>query len=400
MLEGEDIICIASNPWDDIWRRRQQLMSRFAKGNRVLYVEPPLSLLSALFKRESWASLKNGEFFNRSNENEPYILRQYTLLPLETSSLRLGIGLIKKINDWFSLRVLKRTLKRLNFEQPILWVYYTRGSESFIGNCGEKLVVCDVYDRYSAYPYFVDHLWWKEYTDRLDAALITRADIVFACSAPLYDYCQRFNPNVQLVRNGTEIPTMDNLSEIPDDTVNIKHPVLGYVGAIQDKLDLQLLNSLLEKHPEWSLLMVGPLGVYSTEDKHQISLLRERSNVLFVGLKTREELPGYFDTIDVALMPYKLTEHTEHIFPLKMFEYMAYRKPMVCTDIPAAREYSEVVAITHDDEQFSEFVSEFVTGANQLRVQQGFEIAQLNSWDSRVEAMSQIIQARLDDVSQ
>ena len=395
MLEGEDIICIASNPWDDIWRRRQQLMSRFARGNRVLYVEPPLSFLSALFSPKNWTSFINGDFFIRGNENEPYILRQYALLPLERSFLRIGIGWVKKINDWFSLRVLKRTLKKLNFDQPVLWVYYTRGSESYIGNCGEKLVICDVYDRYSAYPYFADHPWWKEFTDRLDTALITRADIVFACSAPLFEHCKRFNARVHLVPNGTEIVSTDDLREIPEDTVDIKHPVLGYVGAIQDKLDLELLDRMAEAHPEWSLLMVGPLGVYSTEDTLRISSLMEKDNVFFVGPKHRSNLPGYYAVMDITLMPYKLTEHTEHISPLKMFEYMAFRKPTVSTDIPAVREYSDVIAVAENAEQFSENISRLLGGDNENLLQQGVEISSRNSWEQRVVEISKIIEARL-----
>ncbi|MDA8234690.1 MAG: hypothetical protein M0Z31_07840 [Clostridia bacterium] len=43
MLEREDIVCISSVDWDPIWTRKQQVMSRLPRSNRILYVEPPIT---------------------------------------------------------------------------------------------------------------------------------------------------------------------------------------------------------------------------------------------------------------------------------------------------------------------------------------------------------------------
>jgi len=40
MLEGRDILCFAPERWEGIWRNRHQIMSRLARRNRVLFVEP------------------------------------------------------------------------------------------------------------------------------------------------------------------------------------------------------------------------------------------------------------------------------------------------------------------------------------------------------------------------
>lgn len=394
VLQNEDIICIAPNPWDDIWRRRHQLMSRFARGNRVLYVEPASFILFALFRRRGLARLFKGSFYRRREGDSLFILSQYLILPFEGASLRRGVGLIKSINDWFCVRILQRTIRRLDFNSPILWVYYTPRSESFIGKCGERLVVCDVFDRYSAYPHIRADAWLKEFTDQQDASLIRQADVVFAVSQPLHDYCKQLNSKAFLVPNGTDILLTGMVSTVPKDVGNIRHPVLGYVGAIFDKLDFELLGYVAREHPEWSILMIGPVGAASLEAEKRVSSLKEMANVMFLGAKHREELPGYYEAIDVALMPYELTEHTEHIFPLKMFEYMAFRKPIVSTDIPAVREFSEVIAIARNPAQFVDGISRLLDGDNRQRLQRGFEIAQESSWDNKVEEISQIIHNR------
>ena len=396
MLESENIICIAPNQWDGIWRRRQQLMSRFTRGNRILYVEPARFVLFALLSRERLARLLDRKFYLRQEDTSLFILSQYLILPFESTFLRIGFSRIKRLNDWFNIRMLKRTLNKLNFSKPILWVYFTPRSEPFIGKCRERLVVCDVYDRYSAYPYYDNEPWLKQYTYELEVRLIAKANVVFACSAPLFRYCQSINPVVHLVANGTDTPLLDIESAVPEDTREIKPPILGYVGAIFEKLDFELLNYLGSGHEGWSILMIGPTtSPLSQEDKKNVSLLKEKSNVYFLGSKPRAELPGYYSVIDVALMPYKLTEHTESISPLKMFEYMAFRRPVASTDIPAVREFSDVISIAYDREQFADCVAKLLSDDNRGRVQQGFEIARQNSWDRRVEEISRILNARL-----
>src|SRR3989304_2730621 len=48
MLSGEDIVCFALLRWDSPWKNNQQVMSCFAKGNRVLYVAPPRPFREAI----------------------------------------------------------------------------------------------------------------------------------------------------------------------------------------------------------------------------------------------------------------------------------------------------------------------------------------------------------------
>ncbi|MGQ9517245.1 MAG: hypothetical protein ACUVT1_08250, partial [Anaerolineae bacterium] len=56
MLEDENILCFAPDPWGDIWRNRHHLLTVFAERNRVLYVEPRTYL------RETVRDLLAGRF--------------------------------------------------------------------------------------------------------------------------------------------------------------------------------------------------------------------------------------------------------------------------------------------------------------------------------------------------
>jgi hypothetical protein len=48
-MKGESILCLAAANWSGMWARAQQFMTIFARqGNRVLYVDPPVTYLSPL----------------------------------------------------------------------------------------------------------------------------------------------------------------------------------------------------------------------------------------------------------------------------------------------------------------------------------------------------------------
>ena len=48
MLKGQNIIYFGPESWEGLWRNRHQLLSVFARENRVLYVEPRVFLRTAL----------------------------------------------------------------------------------------------------------------------------------------------------------------------------------------------------------------------------------------------------------------------------------------------------------------------------------------------------------------
>ena len=61
MLTGQSLVYFAQGPWNDLWRPQHQLMSVFARSNKVLYVERRnflRSALKALSRRElGWNDL-------------------------------------------------------------------------------------------------------------------------------------------------------------------------------------------------------------------------------------------------------------------------------------------------------------------------------------------------------
>ena len=118
-------------------------------------------------------------------------------------------------------------------------------------------------------------------------------------------------------------------SRSPD--VRLTGPVAGVVGQLSARLDLALLEAVLDEG--LSLLLVGPID--PAFEPERVAALLGRDRVQWVGRQPVERLPGYLATMDVGLTPYRLTAFNQASIPLKTLEYLAAGVPVVSSRLPA-----------------------------------------------------------------
>ena len=71
--------------------------------------------------------------------------------------------------------------------------------------------------------------------------------------------------------------------------------------------------------------------------RERFQRLREHPRARWVDFVPFERLPSFLKRIDVGLTPYCDSAFNRASFPLKTLEYLAAGKPVVSTDLPAAR---------------------------------------------------------------
>lgn len=388
MIRGYDIVCCAPDPWYSIWRNRQQIMSLLAEANRILFVEPRAYL------RPTLAAFRRGELGLRD-------LRRPLVEPVRPGLWRFQYPVYAPISGRYPLSAwmyrlqvaaLRRALRALGFSRPLLWLYRP-DDRDLIGQLGERLVIYHVVDEYSAYEEgYEDRVapGKREAMRRKEQALLRQADLVFAVSRPLWEAKRQFNPNTHLVPNGVNYEAFRAAvgAPPPADLAAVPPPRVGYVGNINEKIDLVLLRRLAEARPDWSLVLVGPVSLRF--DLHLVEDLR-LPNVHFLGQKPVEALPAYVANLDVCLMPYKRNEWTRHISPLKMYEYLACGKPVVSTDIPAAQEFAHLLYVAKDPKAFLSLVERALDEADPTLGRARQEEASRHTWQARMEQMSALI---------
>ena len=125
-------------------------------------------------------------------------------------------------------------------------------------------------------------------------------------------------------------------------------PVAGYVGVLDERLDLGLVAGLAAALPSWTLRMVGPVA------KIDPDRLPQAPNIEYPGQVDYAALPTVMAGLDVALMPFALNKATQSISPTKTLEYLAAGVPVVSTRVPdVVTDYGNIVRLADDAAGFA-----------------------------------------------
>jgi hypothetical protein len=101
--------------------------------------------------------------------------------------------------------------------------------------------------------------------------------------------------------------------------------VAVYIGALWgDWFDWDLLAATADAYPQAAIVAVGD---------YRDQCAAPPPNLFFLGLKAQSDLPPYLAHSDVAIIPWKVNSITQATSPLKLYEYLAMRKPVVVPDL-------------------------------------------------------------------
>lgn len=377
-----DIVCVSSVDWEPLWTRKQQIMSRLPKEHRILYVEPPISFLSP-YKDPGVAFKKDmaREGLRRLNDNI-WLLSPPVVWPFGSR-----IAGFNAVNQRKIARCLRDAIKELGFDHPVLWTYLHTSCD-LVGKLGESFVVYDCVDDHSAYEGFNPDL-----VNAMERRLMAQCDIVFCTARGLYESKKAFCKEIHLSPNAADIGHFRkaDLEETPvaPELVDLPGPVLGFVGAIKEWIDLDLMAALADDFPEGSVVMVGPVGA-----NVDASELKKRSNVHLLGHRDRELLPAYLKGFDVCLNPFRQNTLTSTVSPLKFYEYLASGKPIASVPMPEIMSFDGLVQFGGGTEGFIAAVRQALQDTPEKKAAR-LQKAEENSWESRAEFMMEKIEAAM-----
>lgn len=384
------IVCLSSQPWQDgMWTNKQHIMSRLAREHRVFYVSfgpnplPKLVRSRITHGRVAWSPVRT--------LLEPSSYEQAGLTVLEFWSPRAFVRKKAASHPWsiwanFDLRreLLGRYLEREGVSDAVLWVYHPGYGEQ-VAELPHSLLVYDCVDEYTEFPTYKSEPRWL--IER-EAALCRRADVVTTTSAGLYDKKRPLNPErTHLVHNVGDFEhfsrARDEATPMPEDLAALPRPIVGFLGAVSDyKLHAGWLTALARKHPEYSLVLIGPVGV--GDPTTDVSKLAAEPNVHLFGHRAYELLPSYVKGFDLGVIPYRINEYTTYSFPIKFFELLASGKPVVISDLPALRDYWGAVHVARTSDEFVT-ACESALAERDVGREARLALAAENTWEHRVE---------------
>jgi UDP-galactopyranose mutase len=328
--DNHTLICFSHLRWNFVFQRPQHLMSRFAADRRVIYWEEPEAALPdcepALGVRtcaETGVIVVTPSLPETLSEAE----RETALATLLTGFLTGETG-------------------------PFIRWYYTPMMLPFSRDMEADCTVYDCMDELANFRFAPPQLL------DLERELLAASDVVFTGGYSLYEAKKDRHPNIHPFPSSVD---RDHFAQAraadasPDDQAPAARPRLGFYGVIDERMDLELIAAVADAHPEWSIVMVGPVVKIDPAD------LPLRANIHYLGGKTYEQLPVYLGGWDVALMPFAINESTKFISPTKTPEYLAGGRPVVSTPITdVIRHYGDVEGVI-----IAEGADAFIKGCEQ-----------------------------------
>jgi glycosyltransferase involved in cell wall biosynthesis len=402
MITGQDIVCISSIDWGFLWQGHQEITSRLAQaGNRILYVEntgvrsPVLADVARISERlRKWArALLTGGV----REVAPNI---YVCSPLVMPPF--GARWQRVLNRYVLLPMVRRAARRLGMQDPLIWTYLPTDTAfdliQLLRTPRSVLVYYCIAD-------------FEQLTPRApelresEKEIVQTSDVIFAQGPELAARVARWKDNVHIFPFGVNLeafPLHDhpngNGSARAEDTSgpeqlqSLPRPLIGYIGGLHRHLDYEMLLEMASTCPHWSWVFVGAIQT-SVED------LAALPNVYLLGQQRHDSLVGYIRQFDVCIVPYVNSHFTATVVPTKINEYLAVGKPVVSTELPAVRKFNEqhdILQTSADPKEFLQAIERALqSGNDEDAIARGRAVAELGNWDSRLEAMSQFIEAKL-----
>lgn len=160
-----------------------------------------------------------------------------------------------------------------------------------------------------------------------------------------------------------------------------------YYGAFAKWFDYELLK-YITKEKSIGVVLIG----IDYDMSLKKSNLLECENVLFLGAIEYKYLKYYANECDIMTIPFIVNEITNATSPVKLFEYMALKKPIITTDMKECSKYNSV-EIAHSYDEFLKLIYElkYKVACNKFDYQLVLKDAMDNSWSSKAKQIDNII---------
>lgn len=395
-MRNKDIIVLALPRFDGKYESTSFNISyELAKNNRVVFVDNPFTLKDVV------RSIRSYQFKKRWRKFLPF---SDGLIPFENHGVKLNIQVLPPIlpinplpkgfvynalsqfNHWLIARRIKKAIRRLKMKDYIFinsWNFYY---PDMVQKLKPSLSVYHCVDAMIK-PYSLRH------GPYLEPRAIRNADFVVSTSKALQEEKAKYNINSYFIPNAANFmhssKALDRETEIPRVLSSLKKPIIGYIGNIERRIDYDLMKQVLEKNPDWTLALIGPV-----DQNYFPGWFEKMKNVVVLGPQPYQQLPGFLKGFDVAIIPFKVDHVSRTIFPLKLFEYLGAGKPVVTTPFnPDAIEALEnVLYVASDAGEFERSIKNALGEKSESIIEKRIAVARENSWENRGKAFADLLE--------
>lgn len=393
------IVCIGLPAWEgDYLKSTVQLMTEMARDYPVLYVEYPFTLKDLLSGTLRKGNIPVDRMTGRSprlrkirmpNGADVHVLTLPPFLPVNFIKSPYWYDLVSSWNSRIALGAIRKAMKQLSMKQPVV----INAFQPFLGlplagKLDESLLIYYCYDEISAAK------WAGRHGARLEKAFIPLTDGLIVSSEGLRKNKQALHKEIHLVKNGVDFDFFSKgvpVEKRPD----FQHQfpgkkVAGYLGSVDERLDYDLLEGMISLAPQWVFVFAGRI----TDEEGRTRLARHEQ-VFLAGSQPVADLPGWVQSFDACMIPFRKNALTAGIYPLKINEYLACGKPVVTTSFADLSDFEGLVFRAEKADTFVAMLEKAGHPPTPAEIQERQDFASMNSWSGRAKQFGFHIQAML-----
>lgn len=359
-----NIVYFAPIAFDDLKQRPQYIAEKLAEKHNVVYVEPTIR----------WISYVSG----RAKEYRGKTVKVSEHLTVVRCNGMFVIPFRWKIYDIFSLNsfVEEAYLKNYMDQADIIIVAYEGWADVLRHVHGKKII----YDKMDDNVLLTPEKSLKYYLKKMENELLTHCTCMIASAQKFVDDYKDKVKWVVHVPNGVDI-TMNETNIQPNPKKTYR--VYGYVGMISEWFDMDALKTIANQD-DVKVFMVGPCKTKKYE----------KENIFYEGRVPKTEVGEKIQTFDVCLYPFKQGDLLDTINPVKIYEYLAYNKPVIAVDSRETRNFGNLIYRYNNIDELktlcnSELKKPFDTDEDCKKY------IEENSWDRRTEQFESILEELL-----
>lgn len=379
MIEGRNIICIASN-WAYDPTSKHHVMRILSERNHVIWVNYHASRRPRVTSADAGAIARKLRQFVGGPQlvGDGMTVITPLLVPLP------GNKVARSANQTLLTRQIRGVLNNLPPRPIQLWSF-APDVDYLCGQFGEECVVYYCVDEFSEFDGYD-----REQVLRAERRLAERADLVVTTSKFLYEAKSHLGRRTVSVTHGVDYDHFAKAQEIesaPADVIDLPRPIFGFWGLMQEWFDAELVGAVAMARPDWTFVLIGEMAC----DAKMLGL----PNVHRLGRRPYSALPNYAAAFDVALIPFRVNRLTQAVNPIKLREYLCAGLPVVSTPMPEVTAYGEFVEI-------ADGMPKFIAACERALDRRGEEFASLSraamqreTWRAKVDELSGHLQAAI-----
>lgn len=231
-----------------------------------------------------------------------------------------------------------------------------------------------------------------------EASLLTHAWIVTANSSTLHTRLKRIRPDVHRLPLGFRAEIFHNPARhtlpFPESA-----PIIGYIGAIDYRLDIHLLTRLVTGHPRWKFALIGPVFYDHLQKRHirLLTKLLQYPNV-YHTVVTPRHIPDILHQCKATVIPYRSSlAFNRYAFPMKVMEYFYAGKPVISSPIEELNAYPALVDFASTTGQWEYALRRrLVRPPDPDLIRRARRIASSHTWKKKINSVLELLQKEDD----